>query len=331
MSLIRKFNELETPKTVKVMVYGAAGSGKTTLALSAPSPLLLDFDRGVSRVNIEHLKSVDTIQVGIWEDVLQMFSEDLSSYKTIVVDTIGKMMDYIIAHKCGNRQPSIRDWGGINSEFQTFIRRLSDLGKHIVFIAHRDTRKEGDDTVYIPTLREKNYSSIITELDLLGYVEMKTEQGKTRRTITFDPTPRNDGKNTCNLQSVLTIPEIVNKKGDVVMANDTLTRLVIQPYFRMIQQKEDAVKEYETLIELMKNDVAKISSAEDANEFAKSVSTKYVHVGSSMAMLKKLFSQRISELSLEYDKKTKLYHGAQINEKPTQEESEKFQNSESLL
>ena len=47
MSLIKKSNELVIPTTVKMMIYGQAGMGKSTVALSAPKPLLLDFDNGV--------------------------------------------------------------------------------------------------------------------------------------------------------------------------------------------------------------------------------------------------------------------------------------------
>ena len=148
------------------------------------------------------------LQVTSWNDVQLVLQEDLSVYQTIVVDTIGKMMDFIITYKCGTRQPSIRDWGGINAEFSWMTRTLSSLKKHIIFVAHRDTRKEGDDTVFIPALREKSYNSIVTELDLLGYLEMKSERGVQRRTITFDPTSRNDGKNTCNLPSVMEVPTI---------------------------------------------------------------------------------------------------------------------------
>lgn len=52
MTLIRKSNELTIPTTVKMMIYGQSGMGKTTVALSAPQPLLLDFDNGVKRVNM---------------------------------------------------------------------------------------------------------------------------------------------------------------------------------------------------------------------------------------------------------------------------------------
>ena len=97
MSLINKSNELVIPTTVKMMIYGQAGMGKSTVALSAPKPLLLDFDNGVKRMNMAHLENIDTVQVTSWSDVQQVLQEDLSAYQTIVVDTIGKMMDFIKA------------------------------------------------------------------------------------------------------------------------------------------------------------------------------------------------------------------------------------------
>ena len=127
MSLIRKSTELNIPTNVKMMIYGQAGRGKSTVALSAPKPLLLDFDNGVKRMNMAHLENIDTVQVTSWNDVQLVLQEDLSVYQTIVVDTIGKMMDFIITYKCGTRQPSIRDWGGINAEFSWMTRTLSSL------------------------------------------------------------------------------------------------------------------------------------------------------------------------------------------------------------
>ena len=65
MSLIKKSNELVIPTTVKMMIYGQAGMGKSTVALSAPKPLLLDFDNGVKRMNMAHLENIDTVQVTV--------------------------------------------------------------------------------------------------------------------------------------------------------------------------------------------------------------------------------------------------------------------------
>lgn len=310
MALIKKAAELEINSAIKMMIYGQAGMGKTTLALSAPSPLLIDFDGGVKRVNMNHLQGVDIVQVNTWAEVNQLFSEDLSAYQTIVIDTIGKMMDFIIAYKCGSKQPSLRDWGGINQEFQSFSRNLSNLGKHIIFVAHRDSRKNGDDTVFIPALREKNYNSIVTELDLLGYLEMRSEQGVQRRTITFDPTSLNDGKNTCGLPSMMVIPTIIDKQGNMTQPNNYVTEQIIKPYNTMLRTKQDEIARYANTLSEIREAVEFITDARSANEFAARIK-EFDHIGSSLQMARSLFSDKVKSLGLEYDKETKQYKDPQ--------------------
>lgn len=309
MSLIKKANELVIPTTIKMMVYGQAGMRKTTTALSAPKPLLLDFDNGVKRVNMSHLDGVDIVQITSWTDVQQVLQEDLSRYQTIVIDTIGKMMDYIISYKCSTRQPQIRDWGGINQEFSGFVRNLSLLNKNIIFVAHRDTRKEGDDTVFIPALREKSYNSIVTELDLLGYMEAKNENGRVKCTITFDPTNRNDGKNTCNLPSVMEVPTNLDANGNPTAKNDFITTQVINPYLAMLQVKKVEIDKYNKVIEEIKEGIEFITDANSANEFSAHIN-EFEHVGSSLMMARSLFAAKVKALGLVFDKKTKTYSDA---------------------
>ncbi len=313
MGLIKKSNELVIPSTVKMMIFGSPGMGKTTVALSAPKPLLLDFDNGVKRVNMAHLEGVDIVQVENWGEIqtlLQQQQADLAPYSTIVVDTIGKMMDFIITHCCGTRQPQIKDWGRINQEFTWFTRALSSLNKHIVFVAHRDTRKEGEETVFIPALREKNYNAIVTELDLLGYLEMKSERGVQMRTITFDPTSRNDGKNTCNLPSIMQIPTILNSQAQPTAPNVFIAEKVINPYLSMLAVKAEERRKYDELIETITEDVNNITDARSANDFAGRIK-EYKHIGSSMAKARSLFGVKVKELGLVYDSKSKTFTDAE--------------------
>ena len=279
MSLIKKSNELVIPTTVKMMIYGQAGMGKSTVALSAPKPLLLDFDNGVKRMNMAHLENIDTVQVTSWSDVQQVLQEDLSAYQTIVVDTIGKMMDFIITHKCGTRQPSIRDWSGINAEFSWMTR-------------------------VIPALREKSYNSIVTELDLLGYLEMKSERGVQRRTITFDPTSRNDGKNTCNLPSVMEVPTILDKNGNPTAKNDFITAKIINSYLGMLAAKKEAQEKYDKVIEEIKEQIELITDAESANNFIAQIDN-FEHVGSSKQMAAKLVANKAKSLNLKLNSEKK--------------------------
>lgn len=309
MSLIKNKNELAMPTTVKMMIYGQAGSGKTSLALSAPQPLLLDFDGGVNRVNSSHLDGVGIVQVSNWQEALSVLQEDLSAFRTVVVDTAGKMMDFIINYKCGSRSPSIRDWSGINAEFNNFTRALSMLGKNVIYIAHRDINRDGDDTVYIPMLRAKNFSAIVTELDLLGYMETRLENGKLTRTITFDPTNRSEGKNACNLPGIMNIPQILDANGNPTAKNDFIQTNVLAPYFAMLASKKEQQQKYEAVLKEITDAVDLITNPEEAKAFADGID-QFAHVGASKAIARQKFSKRLAELGIKYNSKTKSYEQA---------------------
>lgn len=306
MLQLKNAAQLELPKTIKMMIYGQAGTGKSSLALSMPKPLLLDFDGGVSRVNASHLEGVAVAQISSWNEALELFSNDLSPFETIIVDTAGKMMDFIIAYKCGSRQPQIRDWGGINGEFNNFTRNLAMLGKNVVYIAHRDTSRDGDDVVYIPMLRSKNFTAIVTELDLLGYMEMRMENGVLTRTITFNPTNRSEGKNACNLPGIMNIPNIIDEKGEPTAPNDFLTENVLKPYMNMLEAKRVMQQLYAVTMKHVQEEIDAIECADHANEFVKNID-KLKGNTSIFAKARKLFADRVGQLGLVYDKKAKTY------------------------
>lgn len=311
MSLIRKSTDLTLPTAIKMMIYAQAGTGKTTLSLSAPKPLLLDFDGGVNRINLSHLEGVDIVQVTNWEEIKQLLAspQDLAPYQTIVPDTVGKLLDCIITYKCGLRQPRVQDWSGINAEFLWFTKQLASLNKHIIFIAHRDTRKEGDRTVFIPLLREKTYNTIVTDLDLLGYLEMVSEKGVQKRILTFDPTDRSEGKNTCLMPAQLNVTTIVDKQGRPTAANDFIQREVITRYNAMLSQKHELQKAYKNVVADLSSRIETIANAEQANEFTKYIATVQ-HVGSSKDEGRRLFAAKVKELGLTFDTETKLYSDA---------------------
>lgn len=299
MTLIRKPHEIVVPRTLKCLIYGQAGTGKTTLALSAPSPLLLDFDGGAKRLNKSH--QVDTVQITCMGDCWAVLREDLSAYETIVVDTVGKMIDFIVDDVCKNRPPQIRDWSTINNHFTSFCRQLNALNKNVVFVAHRDNRKEGDNNVFIPAIREKNYNAIVTELDLMGYLESRDNQ----RVITFDFSDRNDGKNTCNLPRYINIPTIVDAQGHASV-NNFLTTSIFAPYVEQQNKSEEEKRQYLDVMGQIKEELEMVNDADTMNLFVANIN-KFAHVGSSKAASKSLITDKAKELGLVFNKQTKQY------------------------
>lgn len=305
MSLVKRRNEINVPRNVKVMIYGQAGMGKTTLALSAPKPVLFDFDNGVNRLNVNHTESIGIVQFNNWHevhDLLTAQASELAEFETIVVDTVGKMMDAIIAQRCNGGQPRLQDWSYINNEFKWFTSAVTALGKHVIFVAHRDTRTDNDSVVFIPALREKSYNSIVTDLDLLGYVEMKNENGRQVRSITFDPTNRNDGKNTCQLPGVMYIPVIVNTNGAVTGTNDFLAKNVIARFASNVEEKLQQQQAYQQAKQEIEDAVAGITDALSANQFVENMKNYKNGGGTVIVYARAILAKKASELGLKFNK-----------------------------
>ena len=65
--MIKKPNELiNENQKIRMLIAGYPGIGKTTLALSAPKPLLIDVDLGINRVMASARK--DFIQPNNYEE-----------------------------------------------------------------------------------------------------------------------------------------------------------------------------------------------------------------------------------------------------------------------
>lgn len=319
MSLIRKPNELEINPFIKALIYGQAGTGKTTLALSAPKPLLLDFDGGVHRVNATH--RVDTVQIKDYQNFIDVFAEDLSDYKSLVIDTGGKLLDYMSEYiikknaKMGrpNGMLTLQGYGERKAMFSALVKKISIMGKHIIFVAHRETRTEGDDTRYVPLFGGSNYDSLVTELDLVGYVEMNG----TERTITFNPTSRNDGKNTCNLPAVMKIPTVLDESGNPVAPNNFLAVNVIEAYETRLKQKSAESEKYDEVIAEIRENIQLITDAPMANDFVSRIDA-FDHIGNSKAVAGKLLNETAKKLGLKFNKEAGKYETAEnYNHQPS--------------
>lgn len=314
MSKIRKPAELQVQKTIKALIYGQPGLGKSTLALSAPSPLHLDFDRGVHRVNPAHHK--DTLQVDSWEDVLEVLNDDISSYKTIIIDTAGKMLDFMTAYlikndpKLGKPDGSLtlQGYGARKGAFVAFLRQVDQIGKHLIFVAHDKEEKDGEQKIVRPEIGGSSSGDLIKELDLVGYMEAK---GKTR-TISFDPCEKYYGKNTCNLQSVIKLQVLIDDKGAPVQdkPNDLLTQ-IIADYQVYLEKRKVITKNYNELMAAVKENLDLVTDASTANEFVKWVTTQD-HIWDSKVQAGQLFKAKQKSLGLILNPKTQQYEKSTV-------------------
>jgi len=313
MSLFKKPSELEFVTTIKMLVYGQPGIGKSTMALSAPNPVLFDFDGGVQRVNVAF--QCPTLQVKNWEEALQALEELKSGEvpcNTIIIDTAGKMLDFMSDFIMRNDSKmrmrdgslSLKGYGARKVMFVNFLREVAMMGKNIVFVAHEREDKDGETKIVRPEIGGSSAGDLMKELDLVGYVQAVGSD----RTVYWTPQEKFYAKNTCNLPAWQKIPVIVDEKGNVTQANDTLQK-VFTYYEANVKKIEETRKRYNELLEEIELAIENITDAKSANEFAKAIATTEI-IWDSKVRARELFKGKVEQLKLKWNAQTKTYEDA---------------------
>lgn len=183
-------------------IYADPGVGKTSLGFTADKAISFDFDRGAHRTG--ELRRGAVVPVQCWKDVAELTPQDLAPYNTVVIDTVGAMLESIKTHlllTANNRQKDqtlkLKAQGLANQTFKQYINTLISLGKDVVFIAHASEDHNDERIIYRPELGGKNRNELYRIADIMGYLTtVTTGEGKNARVINFKPSPTHHAKNS---------------------------------------------------------------------------------------------------------------------------------------
>ena len=192
-------------QAIIVYLYADPGLGKTSIGFTGDKAISFDFDKGSHRTG--ELRRGAVVQAKQWADVANLTASDLEPYNTIVIDTVGAMLESIKTHlmlNATNKQKDgslkLKAQGLANNIFKQYVNSLISSGKDVVFIAHASEDQSGDQIVYRPDLGGKNRNELYRIADIMGYLTtVTTGEGKNARLISFRPCPTHHAKNAGGL------------------------------------------------------------------------------------------------------------------------------------
>lgn len=303
MSLIKQAYEVSGDFKLKALIYGQPGLGKSTAAISAPNAVLIDCDNGVHRIAPNH--RVPFLPVKSYDEVLEVIaSKDIAAFDTIVIDTAGKLLDYMAAWiiknnpKMGRRDGALTQQGyGVRKyEFINLLKAVCTAGKHLIFVAHEKEEKDGDIRIVRPEIGGSSGGDLIKELDLVGYMEAVGR----KRTISFSPSEKYYAKNSARLPDMLELPELANGQPNDFMAG------IIKKCQAALNEESGKLKEYNELIAQATLAITQIKNEKDANKMLESLA-KINHIWDSKIRIWELIKSHAAELKLTFDGKSKKY------------------------
>lgn len=301
--IVKPENMTFDDKKFSMILYGSPGVGKTTLALSAPDPVLIDFDRGMSRVKAQHRKPA--IFCKTYEEVLKdLESPDMLEFQTVVVDTGGSFVTYLQdwamrANPSVNRQKngalSLKGFGAVKQEFVRFTNYVKDtLNKNLIYVFHSQEQSDKDGNSQQRLMCEGAARNIVwTPCDFGGYVQMIGE----KRVVCFTPEQEFFAKGCHGIKGHIVVPELTASEP-----NDFITKLFDIAKENIAEEAkafEPVKQQYELVMKTVRDMVNAVVDIDTANKAAKDIPA-LSHALTSKKEASALLKEKTDSLGLKY-------------------------------
>lgn len=302
---IKKPEELTfSDKKFCMVLAGQPGVGKTTVALSAPNPILFDLDQGVSRVKAEHrcLTSSNDTYEGLLAD---LETPEYKQAETVIIDTGGSLVQLMQPWAKKQDAKAARDgramFGVIKREFDRLTHQIRNIDRKNIIIIFHTTEVQKGDVITTRLSCEGSAKDIVwTPADLGCYMHIMG--GK--RYLGFTPTEEYFAKSCFGISGVREVPELAPGQK-----NDYLTRLFEEAKANLLADMQAFAPQKDMYDSAMITGTELINQAKDAETLGKAAAAikAMQHALTSKAELGKMIGDKAKELHLIWSKEEGKY------------------------
>jgi len=177
---------------VKLLVYGQAGAGKTSLIKTLPNPVVLSAEGGLLSISDA---DIPFIEVKSMDDLREAFawlteSKEAAEFQSVALDSISEVAEVVLHHEMKKNKDGRAAYGEMNTTMQELIRAFRDVpGKHVYMSAKLEkSQDEMGKMLYNPAMPGKSLTQGLPYFfdEVLALRVEKDGEGNTQRALMCD-------------------------------------------------------------------------------------------------------------------------------------------------
>jgi hypothetical protein len=184
------------PLPLRMVLYSVPGCGKSTLASTLPTPLVIDWDDGLTGLRVDRVPGPKT-----WGDTLGLIraiGKNPGKYKSLVLDTIDGAELLASDQVCREgKKESLSDFGygsgfeALSASWRVLLSELDQVrarGLMICLLAHATVRQANDPQMgqfdqWSSTLNKKTWSSTTRWADCVFFAAFDSAKLKDEKRV----------------------------------------------------------------------------------------------------------------------------------------------------
>jgi len=192
MAINLKLTSALSANGVKMLVYGNAGTGKTSLIPTLPNPVVLSAEGGLLSIQDANLPYVE---VNSYETLMEAYkwlteSEEGISFESIALDSISEIAEVVLNYEKKIAKDPRQAYGAMQEQMADIIRAFRDIpGKHVYFTAKCEkSQDEIGRLLYAPSMPGNKTGQLLPYFfdEVLALRVEKDADGNSQRALMCD-------------------------------------------------------------------------------------------------------------------------------------------------
>ena len=168
----------------KILVYGMAGAGKTTLAKTCPGKVLV-ISAEAGLLSIKDADNVEAIEVKEAAEVMELHDALKSGklqYDTVCLDSVSEISEILLTWEKSRSKDPRMAYGNVQESVTNLMRAFRDLHMHVLFLCKEDVVNDDGVLRHAPKMVGTKLGESITyffdEVLALRIIEDQDDEGK---------------------------------------------------------------------------------------------------------------------------------------------------------